>query len=269
MTVDSAVATSLASPVVVRVEGGVAHLTFDRPGARNALSKSLVAAGLAALAALAEDESVACLVVTGAGDKAFCAGADLKERLTMTTDDTRAFLDHLNAFCDGLAAFRTPTIAAINGAAFGGGLEIALACDIRVASAEAVMGLPEVKLGIIPGAGGTQRLTRACGLAVAKGMILTGRKVDAAEALRLGLLSAVVPAPELAAEAQRWAAQVVEAGPLAVTQAKLAIERGFDVPLAEGLALERRHYEVVLSSEDRSEGLKAFAEKRTPKFRGR
>jgi enoyl-CoA hydratase/carnithine racemase len=260
---------SAESPLVVSISGNVAVLTLNRPSGRNALSKGLVAAGQSALSALSVNDSVRCLVVTGSGDKAFCAGADLKERLAMTLDETRSFLCELGAFCDALASFRRPTIAAINGAAFGGGLEIALCCDIRIASAEAVMGLPEVKLGIIPGAGGTQRLTRACGTAVAKGLILTGRKIDATEALRLGLLSAVVPGADLMTEAQKWAEDVAEAGPLAVAQAKLAIDTGQGQPLAQGLVTERTCYEVVLTSEDRQEGLRAFAEKRPPKYQGR
>lgn len=256
-------------PLTVTVEGHVATLTLDRPQARNALSKSLVIAGQAALQALADNENVRCVVVTGSGDKAFCAGADLKERLAMSLQETREFLDALSAFCNALAAFRTPTIAAINGAAFGGGLELALCCDLRLAAADAVMGLPEVTLGIIPGAGGTQRLTRACGVAAAKGLILTGRKVDAPEALRLGLLSAVVPGASLMEEAQKWAAQVAAAGPLAVAQAKAAIDEGHGQPLAQALAMERSRYEVVLASHDRNEGLRAFADKRPPKYEGR
>ncbi len=261
--------TSLESPVVVHVESGVAQITLNRPQARNALSKALVAAGQAAIELLADDDSVRCLIVTGAGPQAFCAGADLKERLTMSLEQTRAFLAALNGFCNALAAFCSPTITAINGAAFGGGLEIALACDIRLAAASAVMGLPEVKLGIIPGAGGTQRLSRACGLAVAKGLILTGRKVGASEALSLGIVSAVVPDASLSEEAQRWAAEIVQAGPLAVAQAKLAIDEGYGQTLEAALTAEQRHYEVVLGSQDRLEGLSAFAEKRAPKFQGR
>jgi enoyl-CoA hydratase/carnithine racemase len=187
----------------------------------------------------------------------------------MTLDETRAFLVELNAAVDELAAYPQPVIASLNGAAFGGGLELALACDIRVAAQGIEMGLPEVRLGIIPGAGGTQRLARACGVAVAKDLILTGRRIDAARALALGLVSAVVPAAELRAEALRWATEIATAGPLAVAQAKRAIDGGWGSPLDAGLALERACYEVVLSSEDRDEGLRAFAEKRKPSFTGK
>jgi enoyl-CoA hydratase/carnithine racemase len=153
--------------------------------------------------------------------------------------------------------------------AFGGGLEIALCCDIRLAAEHAVVGLPEVHLGILPGAGGTQRLSRLCGLAVAKEMILAGRRLTADRAFEIRLLSAVVPAAELAAEAEKWAVGIASAGPLAVASAKRAIDEGFGLPIADALAVERACYEVVLSSEDRDEGLAAFAEKRKPSFKGK
>jgi methylglutaconyl-CoA hydratase len=255
------------STVNVEREGRIAWLTLDRPEAANALSRGLVADLRAALAALRADPPV--LVVTGAGEKAFCAGADLKERRAMSLDETRAFLADLNALMDELAAYPQPVIAALQGAAYGGGLELALACDLRLGAEGIEVGLPEVRLGIIPGAGGTQRLARACGLAVAKELILTGRRIDAARAQALGLLSAVVPAAGLRAEAQRWAADIAAAGPLAVAQAKRAIDEGWGRPLAEGLAVERACYDVVLASADRDEGLAAFAEKRKPRFTGK
>ena len=255
------------STIRVEREGRVAWVTLDRPDAANALSKALVADLRAALAALRADPAV--LILTGAGEKAFCAGADLKERRAMSLDETRAFLVELNAMVDELAAYPQPVLAALNGAAYGGGLELALACDLRVAAEGIELGLPEVRLGIIPGAGGTQRLARACGVAVAKELILTGRRVPAARARELGLLSAVVPAAELRAEALRWATEIATAGPLAVAQAKSAIDAGFGQPLAAALAVERAHYEVVLQSEDRNEGLRAFAEKRQPNFTGK
>jgi enoyl-CoA hydratase/carnithine racemase len=255
------------STVRVERDGRIAWLTLDRPDAANALSKALVADLSAALAGLRADPPV--LIVTGAGEKAFCAGADLKERRAMSLDETRAFLRELNATVDALAAYPQPVVAALNGAAYGGGLELALACDLRVAAAGIEVGLPEVRLGIIPGAGGTQRLARACGLAVAKELILTGRRIDAARARELGLFSAVVPAAELRAEALRWATEIASAGPLAVAQAKAAIDEGWGQPLGAGLAVERAKYEVVLTSLDRNEGLRAFAEKRKPSFTGK
>jgi len=187
----------------------------------------------------------------------------------MSLDETRAFLRELNRVLDVIAAFPRPVIAAINGVAFGGGLELALACDIRLAADRAEVGLTETRLGIIPGAGGTQRLPRLTGVAVAKELILTGRRIGAARARELGIVAEVVPAADLPAAAARLAADVAACGPLALSQAKLAIDGGLDLPLAAGLALEQSCYEVVLGSDDRNEGLAAFAEKRPPAFKGR
>lgn len=260
----------MTAPLVpVERSGRLAWLTLARPDAANALSRALVSALQAAVAALAAEPLPPVLILTGAGDKAFCAGADLKERRAMTREETRRFLDELNRTVDAVAAYPGGVIAALNGAAFGGGLELALACDVRVAAEGVAVGLPEVRLGIIPGAGGTQRLSRLCGVATAKALILTGRRVEAAQALALGILQAVVPRSELRAEAERWANEIAGAGPLAVAQAKRAVDEGTGRPLAEGLAVERAAYEVVLASEDRDEGLQAFAEKRPPRFRGR
>ncbi|MDZ4697237.1 MAG: enoyl-CoA hydratase-related protein [Deltaproteobacteria bacterium] len=256
-------------PVIVSVVDHVATLTFNRPAARNALSRGLVEGSLSALEQLTGNPDVRCLVVTGAGDAAFCAGADLKERRGMDSAATEAFLDRLCMLCDGFAAFPKPVIAAINGAAFGGGLELALACDIRIAVSGAQMGLPEVTLGIFPGAGGTQRLARICGVGVAKGLILTGRRIDADEAMRLGVIHAVSAPQQLAAELSRWTQSIVDAAPLAVSQAKFAIDAGLSVDPAEGFRIARAAYRVVLHSADRNEGLAAFAEKRKPTYQGK
>jgi len=261
-----------APPVRIERREHVAFLTLDRPTAANALSKGLVAdleRAFAALAADVKDGGLRAVVLTGAGDKVFCAGADLKERRGMTLDETWAFLDELNRLMDTVAAFPRPVIAAINGAAFGGGLELALAADLRIAADHVEMALTEVRLGIIPGAGGTQRLSRLLGVAAAKELILTGRRIGAARALALGLVSEVVPAGELASSAARLATQIASAGPLATGAAKRAIDGGIDLPLADGLALEAVCYEEVLASEDRNEALAAFAEKRPPIFKGR
>jgi enoyl-CoA hydratase/carnithine racemase len=179
------------------------------------------------------------------------------------------FLGEINMLMDALAAFPRPTIAAINGVAFGGGLELALACDIRIAAETAEMGLTETRLGIIPGAGGTQRLSRIAGVAVAKELILTGRRIGAARARELGIVSEVVPAADLSAAAARWAAEISGAAPLALGAAKRAIDEGLARPLAEALKIERERYEEVLTTEDRNEGLAAFAEKRPPVYKGR
>jgi enoyl-CoA hydratase/carnithine racemase len=258
-----------ALPVLLEIRDGIAHVTLHRPGAANALSLELVGALGHMFSRVRADETVRAVILTGAGEKAFCAGADLKERRTMTLEETRSFLRLLNSVVDAIAVFPRPVIAAINGAAFGGGLELALACDLRLAADTAEMGLVETRLGIIPGAGGTQRLTRIVGLAIAKELILTGRRVSAARAQELGLVSEVVPAAGLAAAAAKLAAELAGAGPLAVTQAKKAIDGGFDLPMAEALVHERDCYEIVLESEDRNEGLAAFAEKRKPNFTGK
>jgi methylglutaconyl-CoA hydratase len=259
----------VVSPVLLDVQDGVATVTLNRPGAANALSCELVGALGHAFARVRGDESVRVVVVTGAGDRAFCAGADLKERRAMTLEETRSFLRSLNTVVDGVAACARPVIAAVNGAAFGGGLELALACDFRLAVETAELGLVETRLGIIPGAGGTQRLARVAGLAVAKELILTGRRIGAGRAQALGIVTEVVAPGTLPAAVARLAAELVGAGPLALTQAKRALDGGFDLPLPQALAHERACYEVVLESADRDEGLAAFAEKRPPKFTGK
>jgi enoyl-CoA hydratase/carnithine racemase len=261
-------ADEVVPPVLCDVRDGVATITLNRPGAANALSMELAASIGHVFSRVRHDESVRAVIVTGAG-KAFCAGADLKERRAMTLEETRSFLRSLNSVVDAVAAFPRPVIAAINGAAFGGGLELALACDFRLAALGAELGLVETRLGIIPGAGGTQRLARIAGVAVAKELILTGRRITATRAGELGLVTEVVPPSELAAASGRLAAELAGAGPLAVTQAKKAIDGGFDLPMAEALVHERDCYEVVLESEDRNEGLRAFVEKRPPKFTGK
>ncbi|HEY2731169.1 MAG TPA: enoyl-CoA hydratase-related protein [Polyangia bacterium] len=258
-----------APPVLSEVRDGVATITLNRPGAANALSRELVGGLGQALSRARAHDGVRAVVLTGAGGKAFCAGADLKERRAMTLEETRSFLGALNAVVDAVAAFPRPVIAALNGAAFGGGLELALACDFRLAADTAELGLVETRLGIIPGAGGTQRLARVAGLAVAKELILTGRRIGAARARELGVVSEVVPAAALTAAAARLAAELAGAGPLAVAQAKRAIDGGFDLPMPEALAHERACYEIVLASADRDEGLSAFAEKRPPQFTGK
>jgi methylglutaconyl-CoA hydratase len=260
-----------AAAQLVRVERseGVLTLTMNRPEAANALSKGLVSALSDTFAAAAHEDDVRVIVLTGGGEKAFCAGADLKERRGMTLAETWAFLDELNALMAAVAAFPRPVVAAINGAAFGGGLELALACDIRIASASAEMGLTEVRLGIIPGAGGTQRLARLAGVAAAKELILTGRRISAARAHALGILSEVVPPEALSEATARLAREIATAGPLATAAAKQAIDGGIELSLEDGLALEAKCYEEVLASEDRNEGLAAFAEKRPPVYKGK
>ena len=255
--------------ITVERRADTAWVTLNRPQAMNALSRGLVAELGAAVRDLKEESWVRAVVLTGAGDKAFCAGADLKERRTMSVDDTRAFLVDLNAVLDELAAFHAPVIAAMNGVAFGGGLELALACDLRLAAEGVEMGLVEVRLGIIPGGGGTQRLARVAGVSAAKELILTGRRITAQRACELGVITRVVPPAELVPAAERLAAEIAECAPLAVAAAKRAIDDGSALPIADGLAIERARYETVLNSADRNEGLAAFTEKRRPLFKGK
>jgi len=255
----------------VRVErrGPAAWVILDRPEAMNALSRQLNLELADIAGALGDDPELRAVVITGAGDRAFSAGADLKERKGVGAAETGPYVDAISGAINAVAAIPRVTVAAVNGYAFGGGFELALACDIRIASDKAAFGLTEVRLGIMPGAGGTQRLPRAIGVAAAKELILTGRRIDAARALALGLVSLVVPPGELEAAAQRIAGELEGCAPVSIAKAKEAIEGGVDLPIAEGLKLERACYDVTLFTEDRNEGLRAFAEKRPPRYRGR
>ncbi len=257
-------------PVRVEQRGAVAVWTLDRPDRMNALSRdTLLSLGKLARAA-ATNDAVRAVVVTGAGDKAFCAGADLKERRTMSDDDVRALLDLYRSELGPLDRLPKPVVAAINGLALGGGLELALACDLRIASATAVLGLPETSIAIIPGAGGTQRLPRIVGEGRAKEMILLARRLGAEEALAWGLVNRVTPAgTSVVDDALEWIAPIAGGAPLAQAAALDAIDRGRDASLETGLLIEKSSYETTLVSEDRREALAAFAEKRPPRFQGR
>jgi len=255
------------------------ELTTERKGAieiwtiqgelrRNSLTMALLRELKARVEAAAGDRSVRAVVLTGAGDRAFCAGADLKERARMTPDEVHGFHAVVRDAFRGIERAPQPFVAALNGAALGGGLELALACDLRVAAEGVEMGFPEVGLGIIPGAGGTQRLPRLVGVAHAKDLILTARRVGAAEALAIGLVSRIAPAARLMTEALALAALVARNAPISLRQAKRAIDGGFHLPLEEALALENHLYQDCLGSKDRVEALRAFAEKRPPVFTG-
>ncbi len=235
---------------------------------RNALNRALVAELLAAIASVASDRSLRAVVLTGQGDKAFCAGADLKERLGMSVAEVHAWLDALRLLTTSLEAARVPFVAALNGSAYGGGLELALACDVRVGVEGAELGLTEVTLAILPGAGGTQRLPRLVGLGRASELILSGRRISAAEAHAMGLLNRLAPRGQALAGALEIATAIAANGPVAVAAAKAAIQQGASLPLGEGLSLERQQYEKTLPTRDRLEGLAAFQEKRKPVYRG-
>jgi enoyl-CoA hydratase/carnithine racemase len=215
------------------------------------------------------DPEVRVIVITGAGDKAFCAGADLKERATLPEDQVRRFIFTIRNLFTFIESMNKPVIAAVNGIALGGGTELALACDIRIVSESATMGLTETRLAIIPGAGGTQRLPRIVGRGKAKELIFTGRRVDAKEALEIGLVNKVAPAGKLIDECLEMAAMICEAGPIAITQAKYAVNYGCEVDLHSGLAIESNAYWVTIPTEDRMEGLTAFREKRKPVYKGK
>ncbi len=257
-------------PVRVEQQGGVAVWTIDREARANALSRpTLLAFGKLAREA-ADNPSIRAIVVTGTGDKAFCGGADLKERQGMSENDVRVQVGLYRTELGPLDRSPKPVVAAINGAALGGGLELALCCDLRVAASHAQLGLPETSLGIIPGAGGTQRLPRIVGEARAKEMILLARRLTADEALAWGLVNRVTPAGKSVVEdAIEWIRPIAEGAPIAQGAALEAIDRSFDVTLELGLELERVSYDRTLVSEDRREALTAFAEKRKPRFQGR
>ena len=257
-------------PVTLARRGPVAVLTIDRPDRRNALSRETLHALGRFGRELVADPEVRAIVLTGAGDKAFCAGADLKERQGMTPDDVRVQVGLYRSELGVLDKSPKPVVAALNGVAFGGGLELALVCDLRVAAPTAEVALPETTLGIIPGAGGTQRLPRIVGEARAKEMILLGRKLTAHEALAWGLVNRVTPAGKsVVDDAIEWATPIANGAPLAQASALEAIDRSFDTTLELGLELEKVSYDKVLVSEDRREALVAFAEKRKPLFKGK
>lgn len=244
-------------------------LTFNRPDKRNALDAQTVAEAHDALAEVAGEAGLggAVVIVRGAGDKAFVSGADIGQLHKRTPQD--AVLSINQGLFTALDNFAWPTIAAVNGYALGGGFELALSCDIRVASETARFGFPETGLGIIPGAGGTQRLAWLVGLALAKELVLTGDIIDAPRALQAGIISVVVPPDQLQATAEAYAQRMLTRGPLALRMAKLAMNASSQAPLPAGLLVERLAQAVCFGSEDKAEGTRAFLEKRKPRFQGR
>lgn len=259
----------MTAGVRVDRQSGLAVMVLDRPDRMNALSRDVVRAIGAVGRELDADPSVRAVIVTGSGDRAFCAGADLKERAGMSEDEVREMLGLYRTELAWLGAFRAPVIAAINGLALGGGLELALHCDLRVAKAHAILGLPETGLGVIPAAGGTQRLPRIVGAARARELILLGRRLRAEEALAMGLVNRVCAnEADLLLDTVEFIQPILNGAPLAQRAALQAL-RAAELPLAEGLSVERSAYEACLTSEDRREALAAFAEKRAARFEGR
>lgn len=244
----------------------VAILTLNRPQALNALNSTVLRDLIAALRALQADPGISAVVLTGS-EKAFAAGADIKEMQSL--DFVDVYTGDFISGWDEVAGFRKPLIAAVSGFALGGGCELAMMCDFIIASDTAKFGQPEITLGIIPGMGGSQRLTRAVGKAKAMDLCLTGRMMDAAEAERSGLVARVVPAERLLDEAVEAAAKIGSFSLPAVMMAKEAVNRAFEQTLAEGLRFERRQFHALFATEDQKEGMAAFVEKRKPAFRNR
>jgi enoyl-CoA hydratase/carnithine racemase len=256
-----------------RKDDGILILTLNRPDAMNCFNMDLLAALGDAIREANFDNSLRCIIITGAaGDdpkkQAFSTGADLKERRMMTPDQVRRFIFTIRNVFTAVEQVRVPVIAAINGFAFGGGTELALACDIRIASKNVVMGLTETSLAVIPGAGGTQRLPRIVGLAKAKELIYTARRITADDALVIGLVNRVVEPESLLDAALELAQEIAKNGPVAIAQAKFAINFGMEASLGVALPLESKAYEVTIPTKDRVEALAAFAEKRKPEFKG-
>jgi methylglutaconyl-CoA hydratase len=251
--------------VIVEKSESLWTITLNAPDRLNALGKTVVSDLLAVAKEVANEKAVRAVILKGSG-KGFCAGADLKERNGMSETEVREFVALLNETFNTISQSPKVWIASIHGFCLGGGLELALCADIRVADQNTSLGLPEVRRGILPGAGGTQRLPRLIGMAKAKSLILTGRTIKAPEALELGILNEIGEDEEVLA--LKWAAEVCKCAPISLTQAKRALDGGWDLSLNEGLALERACYEVIIPTEDRLEGLKAFAEKREPQFKG-
>lgn len=255
--------------VKVDVEDSIAILTLMRAEAANALSIKMMHEMNEALETIQYDRSIRVVIVTGDGEKAFCAGADLKERNGMSEEQVRKTIALIGKTISHFETLAQPVIAALNGVAFGGGLELALACDIRIASSNVKLGLTETALGIIPGAGGTQRLPRLIGVGKAKELIYTARRLCADEAFTYGIVEHVVAPQELLAQAKALATEMAKNAPLSLIQAKTAINQGMQTDIATGLQIESLAYSRLLYTEDRLEGLKAFQEKRSPVYSGK
>jgi enoyl-CoA hydratase len=252
--------------IKVTVEGAIATIQLHRPEVRNALNLQLMDEVLSALDSLEKDDQVRCVVITG-NERAFAAGADIKEMAGASS--TEMLQRDQFAKWDRIRRFKKPLIAAVSGYALGGGNELAMLCDMIVASESAQFGQPEINIGVMPGAGGTQRLTRAVGKAIAMEMVLAGRMLSAREAMQYGLVNRVVPIEDYLTEAKRLATQIAEKAPISVQLAKDAVLKAFDVPLQEGLHFERKNFYLLFGTEDQKEGMAAFIEKRKPDFKGK
>lgn len=248
---------------------GIAQITLNRPEALNAWSKELAKEFLTALENAGNDSEVKVVVITGAGEKAFSAGADIKAMVGMDAIKARDLSRMGYKICNAIENTEKPVIAAINGYALGGGMEVSMACDFRIASEKARMGQTEINIGLIPGWGGTQRLTRLVGKAKAKELVFTGKIIDAKTAYQWGLVNKVVPPEELKAAVREFALELAGKAPVALRLAKTLIDKGTDIDLETALALEKEGFGVVGSSEDLQEGVSAFTEKRKPLWKGK
>jgi len=257
-----------AQVLLTAKQDGVVTLTLNRPKVMNCLNFELLRALKKQVDQIRFKPDVRVIIITAAGEKAFCAGADLKERATLTPIQVKEYIFTIRDLLTAIENLNKPVIAAVNGIALGGGTELALASDIRIASTNASLGLTETRLAIIPGAGGTQRLPRLVGKGKAKELIFTGRRVDAAEALEIGLVNSVCDPEALLDECHQMAAMICETGPVAIEQAKYAINYGLETDLNTGMAIESNAYWVCIPTQDRLEGLAAFREKRKPVYKG-
>jgi enoyl-CoA hydratase/carnithine racemase len=255
--------------LLVEENAGIATLTLNRPEVMNSLIFTLLRALRDQIESFRFRRDLRVIIITGSGEKAFCSGADLKERATLNPDQVREYIYTIRNLFTSIEELNKPVIAAVNGIALGGGTELALASDIRIAASNASMGLTETRLAIIPGAGGTQRLPRLIGKGKAKELIFTGRRVDAREALDIGLVNIVCELQDLLEECRKMAAMICETGPVAIEQAKYAINYGVETDIHTGLAIESNAYWVCIPTEDRLEGLAAFKEKRKPVYKGK
>lgn len=254
--------------IVVTVKEGIATITLNRPQQMNALNRQMFRELDVAFDQVASDPGARVVVITGSGDRAFAAGADIREFVGMGPVEALDFSRNAQRIYRKLETMAKPTIAAVNGFALGGGCELMMACDIAYAADTAKMGQPEINLGIIPGAGGTQRLSRLVGKQKAKELEMTGDMLSAQEALQIGLVCKVVPAAELAAEVQKLCAKILSKSDVALRMVKEAIEAGAQVDLASGTAIEAKAWSLCFTTEDHVEGTQAFLEKRKPNFKG-
>lgn len=254
--------------ILLEVKNQIAYVTINRPEVLNCFNYETLMELGELVTALSHHPGVRVVIFTGAGEKAFSAGADLKERRSLTDSEVRRNVSKIRDVFQAISDLPQPTIAAINGFAFGGGFELLLSCDFRISVEQAKMGLTEVSWGIIPGAGGTQRLTRLIGEMRAKELIFTARKINAYEALHYGILTKVVSKNSLMATCEKLANEILQNAPIAVKQAKFAIQQGMGRDMLEALEIESKAYEVTIPTKDRLEALTAFNEKRKPHFTG-